>query len=80
MRTLRIHSLNNSPVNHTAVLTVVIMIYIIFLVLIYLKNGILYLLTSFLHFSFPPLPLVTTNLISFSVIWEFCFFLDFTYK
>ena len=36
MKTLRTYSLNNFPVYHTAVLTILIMLYVIFLVLIYL--------------------------------------------
>ena len=66
MRTLRIYSLYNFPVYHTALLTIVIILYIISVVLIYLTTGSLYLLTAFLQFLLSP-PLVTTNLISFSM-------------
>ena len=67
MRILSIYSLN-FPIYYIAVLTIVAILYITFLVLIYLINGSLYLLITLLQFLFP-LPLVTTNLISFS--WEF---------
>ena len=67
MRILRIYFLN-FPIYYIAVLTIVAILYITFLVLIDLINGSLYLLITLVQFLFP-LPLVTTNLISFS--WEF---------
>ena len=45
MRTFIIYSLNNYTIYHTAVLTIVIMLYITFLVLIYLITGSVYLLS-----------------------------------
>ena len=68
MRNLRTYySLNNFPMYHTTVLTMVIMLHITFPVLFYLITGSLYLLT-FLQFPLPsPLPLVTPSLISFSL-------------
>ena len=47
MRTLRIYSLNNFHVYFIALLTIVIILYITYLVLIYLITGSLYLLTTF---------------------------------
>ena len=80
MGTLSIYCLNNFPMYHTAVLTTVIMLYIISLVLIYFIIGGLYLLIPFIQFPFslPPTP-VTTNLISFSMSLVFVFS-DSTYK
>ena len=49
MRTLRIYSIRNFPICHTAVLTIVITLYIIPLVLIYLITGSVYFLTTFLQ-------------------------------
>ena len=53
MRTHKMYSLNSFPVYHTAVLPIVMMLYITSLVLIYLITGNLYLLTTFLQFPFP---------------------------
>ena len=39
MRTVRIYSLNNFHIEHTAVFIIFIMLYITFLVLIYLITG-----------------------------------------
>ena len=64
-------TLNNSHIYHTAVLTIVIMLYVTSLVLIYFIIGYL----SFDNFHLIPLPalpvLVTTNLISFSMSFFF---------
>ena len=48
LRTLGIYSLNNFPIYHSAVLTIIIMLYITSLLLIYLITGHLCLLTAFL--------------------------------
>lgn len=56
MRTLRVYSLNNFQLYHTAVLTLLIMLYITSLVFIYLITGSLYLLTTFLQVPPPPTP------------------------
>ena len=77
MKTLRTYSLNHFPVYHTAVLTILIMLYVTFLVLIYLMMEV----CTFDYFSsnIPSphsLPLGTaTNLISFSLnlVGIFCF-------
>ena len=51
MRTLRIYSLNNLPIYHTAVLAIVFMLKLISLVLIiYFVSGSLYVLTTFFQF------------------------------
>lgn len=50
MKPLRIYSLNNIPIYHTAVLAIGIMLYITTLVLTYLTTASLYLLTTFLQF------------------------------
>ena len=57
MRTLRIYSLNNFQIHHTAMLTVVIILYITPLVLIYLITGSVDLLTTSIHFPLPNLHL-----------------------
>ena len=73
------YSLSNFPIYHVEVLTTVIMLYITSLVFIYLITRSLYLLITFLQFPLPqPLPLVTTNLINFSInllggVGVFCF-------
>ena len=76
MRFLRNYSLNDFHIWHTAVLIIFIMLYITFLLLIYLMTGILYLLTAFIQ---PPplhlLPMVTTNLTSFSMSLIVCFWI-----
>lgn len=53
MRDPRIYSLHIFPIYHTAVLAIVVSLYITFLVLIYIITGNLYLLT-FLQFSLLP--------------------------
>ena len=47
MSTLRINPPSNFPKYHIAVLTIVILLYITFLILTYLITGSLYLLTTF---------------------------------
>ena len=66
MRILRIYSFNNFHMQHTAALITVTMLYITFLVLIYFITGSVYLLINFIQLSPHTLPLVTTNLVSFS--------------
>ena len=63
MKTLGIYS------HHTAMFTIATMLYIIALVFISLVTGSLYLLTAFTQFLLPacPPPLITANLISFSM-------------
>ena len=73
MRTLRIYSRNNFAMYHTAVLTVVIMLYTTSLVLTYLVTGSLYLLTTFLLFPLPPPP-ASDNHKSDLFFYEFGFF------
>ena len=53
MRSLRISSVNNFPVYNTAVLAIVVVLYITSLVLIYLITGSLYLLTTFFQLPLP---------------------------
>ena len=74
---LRIYSLSNFRIYHTVLLSIP-MSYIISQVLIYLITGSLYHLTTFFSFSLPsPPPLITTDLISFSVsLVLFLCFLD----
>ena len=56
------------------------MLYITYLVLIYLKAGSLYLLTTSIQFPVPwPLPLVTTNVISFSISLFICLFVKYNW-
>ena len=50
MRTLRIYSLTNFSIYHTAVLTIVVMLYIPSLVLIYLTTRSVHSLITFLQF------------------------------
>ena len=50
MRTLRIYSLNNVPIDPAAFLAGVIILYMTSLVLTYLVNGNLCLLTTFIQF------------------------------
>ena len=77
MRSLRNYSLNDFHIWHTAVSIIFIMLYITFLLLIFLMSRSLYLLTAFIQL--PPLhllPMVTTNLTSFSMsvcLFECCF-------
>ena len=71
MRTLRIYSLNNFPIYHTAVLIIFIM-YITSLVLIYLITGSLDLLTAFIQFLLPP-PSASSNHKSDLFFYEFVF-------
>ena len=79
MRTLRIYSLNNFHIEHSAELIILIMLCITSLVLIDLITGSVFLLTTFLYFPLLCLPpLVTTNLISFSVSL-FLFLLKYTW-
>ena len=56
MRTRRIYFLNSFHIYHTAVLTVVIKLYVTSLVLIYLITGSLYLLITFMQFPLSPAP------------------------
>ena len=82
MRSLGNYSLNDFHIWHTAVSIIFIMLYITFLLLIFLMTRSLYLLTAFIQL--PPLhllPMVTTNLTSFSMsvclfVWVFecCFY------
>ena len=64
MKTAKTDFIYNFHMQHIAVLIIFIVLYIISLVLIYLKTGSLYLLITFIQFPLrptPPLP-VTTNL------------------
>lgn len=62
MKTLKIYSLNHFPLYDTAVLAIVIMLYITFLVLLYLIIRSLDILTTFLQFLHPhSSSLVTTG-------------------
>ena len=72
MRTLRIYSLYNFPMYHTAVLAIVIMLYITSLVLIYLITESLYLLTTFLQFPLPSFPAIGNHK-SDLFFYKFCF-------
>ena len=76
IRTLRMYSLNNVPLYHAAVLTI-LMVYISST---YLSAKSLYVLITGLQFPIlHPLPLAATILISF--LWDFVVFvLDFTYN
>ena len=56
MRTLRIYSINNFHIYYKPVLTIVIMLYVIFLVLLYFIIGSLYLLTTRIQFLLPLTP------------------------
>ena len=68
MRTLRIYSSNNLPVYLTAVLAIVILLYITPLVVIYFISGSLYFFDHLPTISLPhPMPLITTSLICFSM-------------
>ena len=78
MKTLRICSLNKFPVYHIALLAVVTILCIIFLVLTYLITRSLYLLTTFLQYSFPP-PSASGNRKSDLFLYGFVCFLDSTY-
>ena len=78
----KIYSLNNFPKNHTAVITIAIMLYTIVLVLTHLMTENLYLLiiTSLKFPLIHPSCLVSTCLISFSeffvcfvLFWGLCF-------
>ena len=72
IKILRVYFVNNFPIYPTAVLAIVIMLYITSLVFIYLITERLYLLTTFLLFLVPhPLPLVITSPISFSMNFLF---------
>ena len=53
MRTVKAYSLNNFQMYHAAVLTIVIMLYITFPLLVYLIIGSLYLLTTFIQIPHP---------------------------
>ena len=74
MRILRIYSLNILSTNHTAVLTIVIVLY--FKSFTCLIAGSLYLLTTFLQFSLPHPPFTSGN--KFDLFFYefvcFCFF------
>lgn len=53
MKTFKTYFFNNFPINHTALLTIVTMLYVILLVLTYLITGGFYLLITFVQFPFP---------------------------
>ena len=74
MRTFRIYLLSNFQIYHTAVLTIVIILYIISPVLIYLTAGSLHPSTP--SSDSPTPPLASGNHKSDLVFYEFVFFLN----
>ena len=71
--------LSNLHIYHTVVITIIIMLYITFLVLLYLIPGSMCLLTIFIQFLHPQPLRATANMISFfSMSLSIC--LDSTYK
>lgn len=56
MRTFRVYSFSNFQIYHKAVVTIVLMLCITPPVLIYCISGYLYILTTFMHFPYPPSP------------------------
>ena len=84
MKTLRTYSLNNFPVYHTAVLTILIMLYVTFLVLIYLMMEVCtfdYLSSNIPSPHSLPLEISHKSPLFFSEFGgDFLFFLDSTYN
>ena len=74
-RTLRICCLNNFPMYHTSLLSIVTMLCNTFLVLIYFRTESSYLLAIFLQLPLPhPPPLIFISLICFAMSLVFLFF------
>ena len=73
MKTVKTDFIYNFYMQHTAELIIFIMLYLISLMLIYLKTGSLYLLITFLQFPLCPTPplLVTTNLFFYELVHLF---------
>ena len=78
MRTFIIYSLNNYTIYHTAVLTIVIMLYITSLILVKLKTENLYLGSTFLQFTIL-LPSISGKYTYDLFFYEFGFFFFFQF-
>lgn len=60
MTEFKIHSLSNCQIYNPVLFTTVTMLHILYPQrLVYLITGSLYLLISFIHFTHPPLPMIT---------------------